>query len=161
MTDIFGFLEVSNWLAVLRIGIGLWWLKSFIHKPHKKFVEGQMADWTISLAENHPFQLYGRFVKNVVESSRSWIAYFFLAAELAIGLGLVLGFLTPIALIGALLLNVNYLFTAGVRPKDISVNKAYQCEQGQNWNMIVPEFVLLVMGAWGVWSVDAALNLFL
>lgn len=160
MTDIFGFLEVSNWLAIMRIGIGLWWVKSFIHKPHKKFVEGQMVDWTISLAENHPFRPYGRFVKNIVESNRSWIAYFFLAAELAIGLGLVFGFLTPIALIGALLLNFNYLFTAGVRPKDISVNKAYQCEQGQNWNMIVPEVVLLVMGAWGVWSIDSALNLF-
>lgn len=119
-----------------------------------------MVDWTISLAENHPFRPYGRFVKNIVESNRSWIAYFFLAAELAIGLGLVFGFLTPIALIGALLLNFNYLFTAGVRPKDISVNKAYQCEQGQNWNMIVPEVVLLVMGAWGVWSIDSALNLF-
>jgi len=160
MTDIFGFLEVSGWLAIMRIGIGLWWIKSFAHKPQKKFVEGQMADWTISLAENHPFQPYGRLIKRIVEPNRSWIAYVFLAAELAIGLGMVFGFLTPIALIGALLLNFNYLFTAGVRPKDISVNKAYQCEQGQNWNMIVAEIFLLVMGSWGVWSIDAALNLF-
>ena len=160
MTDIFGLLEVSNWLAIMRIGIGLWWLKSFAHKPHKKFVEGQMVDWTISLAENHPIRAYGKFVKNIVEPNRSWIAYFFLVAELAIGLGMVFGFLTPIALIGALLLNFNYLFTAGVRPKDISVNKAYQCEQGQNWNMIVPEIVLLVTGSWGVWSLDAVFNLF-
>lgn len=160
MTDIFGFMDVSNWLAVMRIGIGLWWIKSFFHKPLKKFVEGQMVDWTISLADNHPVEAYGRFVKSVVEPNRSWIAYLFLAAELAIGLGLVFGFLTPIALIGALLLNINYLFTAGVRPKDISVNKAYQCEQGQNWNMIVPELVMLAMGAWQVWSLDAAFNLF-
>ena len=158
--DIFGFLEVSEWLAIMRIGIGLWWIKSFAHKPHKHFVSGRMADWTISLAENHPFRPYGRFVKATVEGSRAWLGYFILAAELAIGLGMVFGFLTPIALIGALLLNFNYLATAGVRPKDINVNKAYQCEQGQNWNMIVPEIVLLVMGSWGIWSLDAALGLF-
>ena len=160
MTDIFGFLEVTEWLAIMRIGIGLWWIKSFAHKPLKHFVSGQMADWTISLADNHPFQPYGRFVKAIVSRNRAWIGYFIVSAELAIGLGMVFGFLTPIALIGALLLNINYLLTAGVRPRDINVNKAYQCEQGQNWNMIVPEIILLVMGSWSIWSLDSALNFF-
>jgi hypothetical protein len=40
----------------LRIGIGLWWLKSFFHKPLRKFVDGQLVDWTLELADNHPFQ---------------------------------------------------------------------------------------------------------
>jgi thiosulfate dehydrogenase [quinone] large subunit len=160
MTDIFGILDVAEWLAILRIGIGLWWVKSFAHKPLRRFVNGQMADWTISLAENHPFRPYGRFVKATVEGSRAWLGYVIVGSELAIGLGLVFGFLTPIALIGALLLNFNYLATAGVRPKDISVNRAYQCEQGQNWNMIVGEIVLLATGSWAIWSLDAALGLF-
>ena len=56
MDDIFGFLTVSQWLAILRIGIGLWWLKSFFHKPLRKFVDGQLVDWTLELADNHPFQ---------------------------------------------------------------------------------------------------------
>ena len=32
MDTLFGILTVEQWLALLRIGIGLWWLKSFIHK---------------------------------------------------------------------------------------------------------------------------------
>lgn len=30
MSDIFGFLPLENWLAILRIGIGLWWIKSVL-----------------------------------------------------------------------------------------------------------------------------------
>ena len=38
MDTLFGILTVEQWLALLRIGIGLWWLKSFIHKPLCQFV---------------------------------------------------------------------------------------------------------------------------
>jgi thiosulfate dehydrogenase [quinone] large subunit len=48
--DLFELLTTNQWLAILRIGIGLWWLKSFLHKPHKRFVSGQMTGWTIALA---------------------------------------------------------------------------------------------------------------
>ena len=54
MEGIFGILTVSEWLAILRIGVGLWWLKSFLHKPHREFVNGQMANWTLALADNNP-----------------------------------------------------------------------------------------------------------
>jgi hypothetical protein len=50
MTSIFGFLDSSQWIAILRIGVGFWWLKSVLHKPLRKFVGGQMADWTLALA---------------------------------------------------------------------------------------------------------------
>lgn len=160
MTDIFGFLEVDQWLAILRIGLGLWWIKSFAHKPLKKFVSGQMVSWTLDLADNHPVPAFGRAIKKLVEPNGAWFPYLVLAGELAVGIGLVFGFLTPIALIVAIFLNLNYITLAGVKPtKDISVNPAYQCEQGQNWNMIVPQVVLLAMGAWGAWSVDAVLSL--
>ena len=43
MNTLFGILTVEQWLALLRIGIGLWWLKSFLHKPLRQFVSGQMA----------------------------------------------------------------------------------------------------------------------
>jgi hypothetical protein len=50
-------------------------------------------------------------------------------------MGLIFGFLTPLALIGAVFMNLNYLSLAGVKPtKDKSVNPCYQCEQGQNFN---------------------------
>jgi thiosulfate dehydrogenase [quinone] large subunit len=119
-----------------------------------------MVGWTLALADNHPIPAYGRVIRKTVEPNASWFPYLVLAGELAVGIGLVLGFLTPISLLVALFLNLNYIALAGVRPKDISVNKAYQCEQGQNWTMIVSELVALATISWAVWSVDSLLGLF-
>ena len=162
MEDFFGFLTINQWLAILRIGIGLWWLKSFLHKPHRRFVGGQMVGWTVALAENHPVPAFGRAIKGLVAPNAAWFPYLVLAGELAVGLGLIFGFLTPVALLVAIFLNLNYLALAGVRPKDISVNAAYQCEQGQNWNMLIAEVVLFFTLTFSgcTWSVDGLLGLF-
>jgi thiosulfate dehydrogenase [quinone] large subunit len=159
MEDIFGFLTVSQWLAILRIGIGLWWLKSFLHKPLRKFVDGQMVDWTLALADNHPIPAYGRLIRRMVEPNRSWFPYLILLAEISVAIGMILGFLTPLALIVGIFLNLNYISLAGVKPKDITVNPAYQCEQGQNWNMLVAEVVLLFTAAGCTWSLDSLLGI--
>jgi thiosulfate dehydrogenase [quinone] large subunit len=160
MQDIFGFLTVVQWLAILRIGVGLWWLKSFLHKPHRDFVSGDMVNWTLSLADNHPVPPFGRMIRGLVGPNASWFPYLVLLGELAVGIGMTFGLLTPISILVAIFLNLNYILLAGVRPKDISVNKAYQCEQGQNWNMIVAEVVLFFMAAavGCTWSVDGALG---
>lgn len=160
MEPLIDFLSVAEWLAVLRIGLGLWWLKSVFHKPYPRFFKGQMADWTVALAENHPIPLLAIPIGKMVDKNRTWFPYLVVLGELAVGIGLTLGLFTPISFTVAILLNLNYLFLAGVRPKDISVNKAYQCEQGQNWNMIVPQIVLLALGAWQTWSLDSVLGLF-
>ena len=75
---------------------------------------------------------------------------------------LIFGFLTPLSLLVAIFLNLNYITLAGVRPKDISINKAYQCEQGQNWTMLVAEVVLLatVTVSGCTWSIDHLLGLY-
>lgn len=160
MNDILGFLTGQQWLALLRIGIGLWWLKSVLHKPLRKFVSGQMVNWTVALAENHPVPAFGKAIKGLVAPNASWFPYLIIAGESAVAIGLIFGFLTPISLIVAILLNLNYLLLAGVKPKDITINAAYQCEQGQNWNMIIAEIVLLVLAAGSVWSLDSLLGLF-
>ncbi len=160
MSDIFGFLDAQQWLAILRIGVGLWWLKSFFHKPLREFVQGQMADWTLSLAENHPIPAFGGMMKSLVGNNRSWFPYLVLLGEFATGLGLTLGFLTPISAVVGIFMNLNYLALAGVRPKDRSVNPAYQCEQGQNINMLLAQTIILMLAAGSVWSVDSLLGLF-
>ena len=160
MEDIYGFLTIAQWLAILRIGIGLWWLKSFFHKPLRKFVDGQMVEWTLALADNHPVPAYGRLIRRMVEPNRSWFPYLILLGELAVAIGMILGFLTPLALIVAVFLNLNYISLAGVRPKDISVSPAYQCEQGQNYNMLVAEVVLFFTAAGCTWSLDSLLGIF-
>jgi thiosulfate dehydrogenase [quinone] large subunit len=160
--DIIGFLTLNQWLAVLRIGLGLWWLKSVLHKPLRQFVSGQMVGWTVALAENHPVPAFGRTISSVVAPNATWFPYLVLAGELAVGIGLIFGFLTPVSLLVAIFLNLNYLALAGVRPKDISVNKAYQCEQGQNWSMLIAEIMLFftVAASGCTWSIDHALGLF-
>jgi thiosulfate dehydrogenase [quinone] large subunit len=112
MEGIFGILTVNEWLAILRIGIGLWWLKSVLHKPLSQFVSGQMVNWTVALAENHPVPAYGRLIKGVIAPNASWFPYLVLTGELAVGIGLIFGFLTPLALLVAIFLNLNYISLA-------------------------------------------------
>ena len=64
------------------------------------------------------------------------------------------------ALIVAIFRNLNYISLARVRPHDIGVNKAYQCEWGQNWTNVITEVVLLATRSWSVWSIDSLLRIF-
>ncbi len=157
LTDTLGYPE---WLAVLRIGIGLWWLKSVFHKNLRNFVNGGMVGWTSELADNHPWQAYGQALKRSVQGGAAWFPYLVLLGEFAVGVGLTLGFLTPIAALVAIFLNLNYITLAGVKPRDLSVNPCFRVEQGQNWTMIVAEVVLFATGAGAVWSLDALLGIF-
>jgi thiosulfate dehydrogenase [quinone] large subunit len=116
-----------------------------------------MANWTVRLAQNHPVPVFGQLIGTLVDRNRAWFPYLVVLGEFAVGVGLTLGLLTPLALLVGIFLNLNYLALAGVRPKDIGVNDCYQCEQGQNWNMIVPQLALLLTGGWRLWSVDALL----
>lgn len=160
MSSFLNILDVDKGMAIIRIAIGLWWLKSVFHKPYPDFFEG-MSDWVMDLADNHPLPALAKPIGIMVDKTRSWFPQFTVLGEFAVGLGLTLGFLTPISLIVGIFLNLNYTFLAGVRPtKDINVNKGYKVEQGQNWNMLVPEIVLLLTGAWTTWSLDAVLGWF-
>jgi thiosulfate dehydrogenase [quinone] large subunit len=159
MKDIFGILSINQWLALLRIAVGLWWIKSVLHKPLRDFVQSQMADWSLSLADNHPVPAIGSMMRSLIAPNRSWFPYLVVFGEAAVGIGLTLGLFTPIALIVGIFMNLNYLLLAGVKPRDRSVNPAYQCEQGQNINMIAAEIVLFFLGAWSTWSIDSLLGL--
>jgi thiosulfate dehydrogenase [quinone] large subunit len=150
----------AQWLAVLRIGIGLWWIKSVFHKNLPNFVSGGMVDWVTDLADNHPMPAFGGAIKGLVAKNAAWFPYLVLLGEFAVGIGLTLGFLTPISAIVAIFLNLNYLALAGVHPKDRAVNPCHRVEQGQNWVMIVGELVVLAAGAGSVWGLDGLLSLF-
>ncbi|MFQ5516180.1 MAG: DoxX family protein [Acidimicrobiia bacterium] len=148
----FDWLTLQEWIAVLRVGVGLWWLESVRHKPLRGFVKGGAMGWVESLTgEDHPVQAYAAFIRKVVLSTprrrlaNSWLV---VLGELAVGLSLVLGFLTPVGLAVGLFLNINYLILVGLRD---------QGEQGQNLMMILAEVVLLGAAAWRVWALDNVL----
>ena len=140
-----------EWLAVLRIGVGLWWLESWRHKDKKGWFErGTGIAWAQSVADKHKWAFVRNGFNKVVAPRPKQMAYIVVFSELAIGLGLALGFLTPIAAFGALALNTMYFV--------MMIND--WAEQGQNLMMILIEVVVLGTHAWQHWSIDNALGLF-
>ncbi len=144
-------LDVGEWLAVLRIGLGLWWLESWRHKDKKGWFErGTGIAWAQSVAEKHRWSFVKSGFDKIVAPRPKAMAYIVVFSELALGLGLVFGLLTPVALVFSLLLNLLYLV--------LMIHD--WAEQGQNAMMALIAVVCLGTHAWSVWSLDNALGLF-
>jgi thiosulfate dehydrogenase [quinone] large subunit len=144
-------LDGAQWLAVLRIGLGLWWLESWRHKDKKAWFErGTGIAWAADVAAEHRWEAVRAGFDTVVKPRPKAMAYVVVNAELALGLGLVLGFLTPVALIAGLLLNALY-FTLMIHD---------WAEQGQNTMMALISAVAFFGMSWQVWSLDAAAGWF-
>lgn len=149
--DIFDWLTKAEWLAILRIGVGLWWLESVRHKNLRSFARGGSMNWVASLTKDHPLPVWARTVERLSLSTKrrrlatSWLV---LAGEFCVGVSLVLGLLTPAGLIVGAFLNLNYLVLAGWKD---------QGEQGQNLMMLLCEVVLFVTAAGMTWGIDARL----
>lgn len=89
----------AEWLAVLRIGLGLWWLESWRHKDKKGWFErGTGIAWAADVAGKHRWAAVRTGFRRIVAPRPKVMAYVVVYAELALGLGLVAGFLTPVAL---------------------------------------------------------------
>ncbi|MDT0438077.1 MULTISPECIES: DoxX family protein [Streptomyces] len=144
-------LDGAEWLAILRIGLGLWWLESWRHKDRKGWLErGTGIAWAADVASGHRWKAVRTGFAAVVEPRPRVMAHLVVHAELALGLGLVAGLLTPVALACGLLLNVLY-FTLMIHD---------WAEQGQNAMMALISAVALFAMSWQSWSVDSALGLF-
>ncbi|MER5561057.1 DoxX family membrane protein [Streptomyces sp. NPDC059095] len=143
-------LSGAEWFAVLRIGLGLWWLESWRHKDKKDWFAGGGIRWAAGIAEKHRWTVVRSGFDLVVRPRPVAMAYVVAYAELALGLGLIAGFLTPIALICGLVLSLVYLV---LMIHDVA-------EQGQNLMMALISLVALLGMGWQVWSLDSVLGLF-
>ncbi|MEU3723031.1 DoxX family protein [Streptomyces sp. NPDC031705] len=142
----------AEWLAVLRIGLGLWWLESWRHKDKKAwFQRGTGIAWAADVAGKHRWTFVRGGFRKVVQPRPRLMAYVVVYAELALGLGLVLGLLTPVALVGGLLLNLLYLV--------LMIHD--WAEQGQNSMMALISLVALFTVSWQTWSLDATIGILL
>jgi thiosulfate dehydrogenase [quinone] large subunit len=149
--DIFDWLTHAEWLAILRIGLGLWWLESVRHKPLRDFLRGGSMGWVESLTKDHPIPPFARMIQRTslaTQRRRVVTSWLVVLGEFSVGLSLVLGFLTPAGLIVGFFLNLNYFLLAGLRD---------QGEQGQNLMMMLISAVLFATGAGMTWGVDKAL----
>ncbi|MFD8568688.1 DoxX family membrane protein [Streptomyces sp. NPDC059639] len=143
-------LSGAEWFAVLRIGLGLWWLESWRHKDKKTWFDGGGVEWAAGIADNHRWSFVQSGFAVVVKPRPRLMAYVVAYAELALGLGLIVGFLTPVALACGLALSLIYLV---LMIHDVS-------EQGQNLMMSLIALVALLGMGWQAWSLDDALGLF-
>ncbi|MEV1019835.1 DoxX family protein [Streptomyces sp. NPDC050264] len=143
-------LSGAEWFAVLRIGLGLWWLESWRHKDKKTWFHGGGIEWAAGIADKHRWSFVRSGFAVVVGPRPRVMAHVVAYAELALGLGLVVGFLTPVALVCGLALSLIYLV---LMIHDVS-------EQGQNLMMSLVALVALLGMGWQVWSLDDALGLF-
>jgi thiosulfate dehydrogenase (quinone) large subunit len=146
--DIFGWLTFAQWLAILRIGTGLWWLESVRHKNLPDFWNGGAMGWVESLTVDHPIPPFAAMVRaTALRSPRSRLiaSRLVVLGELSVGLSLTLGLFIPLGAIVGLFLNLNYLLLAGLRD---------QGEQGQNLMMILCEIVILATLGGRIWSLD-------
>ncbi|MEU2506014.1 DoxX family protein [Streptomyces sp. NPDC007863] len=143
-------LDGAEWIAVLRIGLGLWWLESWRHKDKKDWFAGGGIRWAAGVAAEHRWNFVQRGFGIVVKPRPRAMAYLVAYAELALGLGLVFGFLTPVALIAGLLLNLIYLV---LMIHDWG-------EQGQNLMMALISAVAFFTMGWQTWSLDSAFGFF-
>jgi thiosulfate dehydrogenase [quinone] large subunit len=143
--------QYAYWMAVLRIGLGAWWLKSFAHKDLGGWLKrGSGIEWGGSVAEKHKWGFVKTGFDKVVRPHPIPMAYVVVFSELALGLGLVLGLLTPVALVASILLNLLYFV----------LMISDWAEQGQNLMMVLAAVVAFGTRSWAVLSLDHVFHLF-
>ena len=134
-----------EWAAVLRIGLGLWWLESFRHKNLTAWIKRQAGiNWAGDIAGKHRWAVVGKGFDAVVKPHPQAMTWVVLMSELSLGLGLALGFLTPVAAFASIVLNLVY-FVLMIHD---------WAEQGQNSMMVLAAAVVLGTHGWQVWSLD-------
>ena len=141
----------GEWIAVLRIGLGLWWLESFRHKNLEAWIKRQAGiNWAADIAAKHKWKFVGKGFNKFAKPHPKVMTWIILMSELALGVGLTFGFLTPVAAIACILLNVLY-FVLMIHD---------WAEQGQNAMMALAAVVILGAHGGQCWSIDHLIGIF-
>lgn len=114
----------DRWIAVLRVVVGLWFLKSVVTKlepslaggffpflePTDRWV-GFMPGRVAEFAEGNPAGFYAAFLREVVVPNGPTFAALAAYGEAVVGLGLTLGVLTRYAAAVGLWMSLNYFLS--------------------------------------------------
>src|SRR5215469_1885656 len=143
--------SAAVWAAVLRIGLGLWWLESFRHKNLTAWIKRQAGiNWAADIAGKHRWAVVRTGFDAVVRPHPKAMTWVVLMSELSLGLGLTFGLLSPVAAFASIALNLLY-FVLMIHD---------WAEQGQNLMMILAAVVVLGLHGWQVWSLDHLIGIF-
>ena len=148
-------------LAALRIVVGLWFLKSVLTKLGLVWLgvvplPGASARWQTVMprllaryAAENPVEFYRDFLLHTVIPNSAFFATLTALGETAVGLGLTLGLLTPLASVVGLVLVVSYgLATSHMGPS----------QQGFHVLLFACMAVFLLTRAGRAWGVDGWLR---
>ena len=153
----------ERWLAVLRIALGVWFLKALWTKVTITLAWGVLPVPTASdrwihtmptlvarYAEGNPVGFVREFLQNTVIPHNVLFAHLTAFGEAAVGLGLTFGFLTSLAAAIGLLLVVNYgLATQWMTPN----------QQGFHFLLAVCMVAFLAARAGRQWGLDGWLRI--
>jgi hypothetical protein len=135
-----GTIEPAVGLALVRIALGVYWLSNAIRDfqlgRHK-----EMGMWLQMMARDNPIGWYGAFMRAAVVPYSSFYGYFIPISMLLIGISLLTGVATTIALVGAIVLCVNVLLAFGLAK-----------ERPQLALLIISQLALLLAGSERAWS---------
>jgi len=95
----------AHGVAIARIATGVIFVAEGVSKVRGHFVRGGFAE-SVRETAGHAWAFWGSFLRSVVLPNAAAFAWFFAVAELALGIALVLGFLTRVAAVGGILLMV-------------------------------------------------------
>jgi len=150
-TDTTSLLSAAHWAAVLRIGLGLWWIESFRHKNLTAWIKRQAGiNWAADIAAKHRWGAVRVGFDAIVKPHPKAMTWIVLVSELSLGIGLTLGFLTPVAAFASIALNLLYF---GLMIHDWA-------EQGQNLMMVLAAAVVLGTHGGQTWSIDHLIGIF-
>lgn len=149
--------DPARWLAVLRIVVGLWFVKSIWSKwvllggvvpipvASPRWVES-MSNIVAGYVEGHPLPWYAEFLEKTVLPNAEVFANLTAIGEVAIGLGLLFGFLTGLAsMIGLLMMSAYVLGGVGLPlPR-----------QGHRLLVWVTMLIFLFARAGRAWGIDS------
>ncbi len=135
------------WLVLLRIGVGAIWLRSGL----LKIVGGEYLEYDEKLQRfmsKNPFPWYKTFLQRYLIPISRPAGYFFVTAEVILGLTLILGLLTVPMAIAGVFFNINFRLAAGWQnPSNTPLN----------YLMILCQLLVVASGAGGHLSLDALL----
>lgn len=105
-------LQPLEGLAIIRIAIGLYWLSNAI----RDFQLGRHKDMVFFLqmmARENKMKWYGAFMNAAVVPYSRFFGYFIPVSMLLMGISLIVGVWTSVALVGGIVLCVNVLLAFG------------------------------------------------
>ena len=141
-------LNPARGLALIRIAVGLYFLAEGYDKfSHGWLTNSQPLQRMLQTGLKRMWPWYARFVQQTVIPHVGLFARLVTMGELAVGISLVLGLLTPVGAIGAIWLTCNYMLQSA--PDGLVA--------GRNRLFMLSGLVFLLSSAGAMWSVDALL----